>query len=374
MRARRHATGSLRFDKRRGTWNYLWYDGVTRRSKLIGTKKDYPTKASAWKAAERLNVRTVQTTTNGDKMRDVIARYERERMPSRYSTAYVYRSFLKNHITPKWGNTAVQDIQPRPVELWLKSLNLSGKSKTHIRSLMHSLLEFAMFSGMLPIARNPISLVRNVGATKRERKAPVLTVEQFQALLKELHEPFATMALMCICLGLRISETLALRWSDVDFLQSRITINRGIVMQRVDDCKTTGSAKSFVLAPDLMNRLIAWKQVSQFREANDWIFASPVQLGKLPYSYSGTRQELERAAKAAGIGGVSTHSFRHSYRSWLSSLGTSLDVTKQLMRHSTIAMTFDGYGALLGDEASSATQKIAQLACGNGAQAERESC
>jgi integrase len=144
-------------------------------------------------------------------------------------------------------------------------------------------------------------------------------------------------------------------------------------MQRVDDCKTTGSAKTFVLAPDLMNRLIAWKEVSQFREANDWIFASPVQLGKLPYSYTGTRQELERAAKAAGIGGVSTHSFRHSYRSWLSSLGTSLDVTKQLMRHSTITMTFDEYGALLGDEASSATQKIAQLACGNGAQAERES-
>ena len=33
-------------------------------------------------------------------------------------------------------------------------------------------------------------------------------MEQFQALLKELHEPFATMALLCVCLGLRISEAL----------------------------------------------------------------------------------------------------------------------------------------------------------------------
>lgn len=97
-------------------------------------------------------------------------------------------------------------------------------------------------------------------------------------------------------------------------------------------------------------------------EADDWIFASPIQLGKLPYSYTGTRQELVRAAKAAGIGHVSTHSFRHSYRSWLSSIGPGLDVTKLLMRHSTIAMSMDTYGDVVGDEASKATRKIAELA------------
>ena len=186
--------------------------------------------------------------------------------------------------------------------------------------------------------------MRNVGASKRIREAPVLTVEQFHALLRELHEPFATMALLCVCLGLRISEALGLRFGDVDWLQSRITIRRGVVMQREDDCKTKGSAKPFVLADDLLNRLKAWKQASQFSEANDWIFASPFQLGRLPYSYTGTRQELVRAARAAGIGHVSTHSFRHSYRSWLSSIGTGLDVTKLLMRHTTIAMSMDGYG------------------------------
>lgn len=69
-----------------------------------------------------------------------------------------------------------------------------------------------------------------------------------------------------------------------------------------------------------------------------------------------------RAAKAAGIGHVSTHSFRHSYRSWLSSIGRGLDVTKLLMRHSTIAMSMDTYGDVIGDEASKATLKIAELA------------
>jgi integrase len=83
---------------------------------------------------------------------------------------------------------------------------------------MHGLVEFAMWAGMLDIGRNPVSLVQNKGASRKVRKARSLTVEQFHALLKELHEPFATLALLCVCMGLRISEALGLRWSDVDWL------------------------------------------------------------------------------------------------------------------------------------------------------------
>jgi hypothetical protein len=56
MRVQRHAVGSVRYDKRRGTWSYLWYDGPTRRSKRIGTKTQFPTKASAWKEVDRLEI------------------------------------------------------------------------------------------------------------------------------------------------------------------------------------------------------------------------------------------------------------------------------------------------------------------------------
>lgn len=104
MRVQRHASGSVRYDKRRKTWNYLWYDGATRRSKLIGTKQEYPTKAAAWKQVDRLAVGQPKTQ-NGETVPSVIARYEAERMPARHSTARVYRSFLNNHIQPKWGDT-----------------------------------------------------------------------------------------------------------------------------------------------------------------------------------------------------------------------------------------------------------------------------
>jgi integrase len=95
-----------------------------------------------------------------------------------------------------------------------------------------------MWRGDVPTQRNPMELVTIKGATKRIKKTRSLTVEEFQKLLKELEEPFRTMALVCACLGLRISECLALRWSDVDWLNGTLCVERGIVHQVVDDVKT----------------------------------------------------------------------------------------------------------------------------------------
>ena len=371
MRVQRHASGSVRYDKRRKTWNYLWYDGPTRRSKRIGTKQEFPTKAAAWKEVESLEIQQPKPQ-DGDTVRSVTTRYEAERMPSRQSTARVYRSFLNNHVLPKWADTRIQDVQPRPVELWLRELPLSPKSKTHVRSLMHGLVEFAMWSGMLDISRNPMSLVQNTGATRRVRKARSLTAEQFHALLEELHEPFATMALLCVCLGLRISEALALRWADVDWLGSRLSVRRGIVEQVMADVKTEGSARTFNLTGELLGRLKTWKQRSDFSGAADWIFASPIKLGRLPYSYTGVWRELVRAAEAAKIGHLGTHSFRHTHRSWLDAVGTSVAVQQKMMRHADIRTTMNIYGDVVTDEMNTAGIKVAQLAFqGIGAQTER---
>lgn len=131
-RAQRHVIGSVRFDERRGTWNYLFYDHGKRRSKLIGTKRQYPTKAAAWRAV--VPVPTKPLVSDGVMVKDVSTRYQAERMPTRLSTARVYRSFLDNHILPKWGDTLIRDMQPRPVELWLRELPLAPKSKTYAQS------------------------------------------------------------------------------------------------------------------------------------------------------------------------------------------------------------------------------------------------
>jgi integrase len=54
--------------------------------------------------------------------------------------------------------------------------------------------------------RNPIALVKIKGASKRASTPRTLTVEEFQQFAQYLAEPFRTVALLCCCLRLRISE------------------------------------------------------------------------------------------------------------------------------------------------------------------------
>ena len=162
-------------------------------------------------------------------------------------------------------------------------------------------------------------------------------------------------------------------WSDVDWLGSRLSVRRGIVERIVDNVKTEGSAKTFSLADELLDRLKFWKQLSEFSEGEDWIFASPVKLGRLPHSYTGVWRELVRAVIPAGIGHIGTHAFRHTSRSWLDAVGTPVAVQQKMMRHADIRTTFNIYGDVVTDEMNTASSKVAQLAFqSNGAQTERK--
>jgi integrase len=76
------------------------------------------------------------------------------------------------------------------------------------------------------------------------------------------------------------------------------------------------------------------------RDSGGWLFPSPVNVGRLPYNYTGYWRGLQEAAALGGIGGLGTHAFRHTYRSWLDAVGTAITVQQKLMRHSDI-QTFE---------------------------------
>jgi integrase len=186
-------------------------------------------------------------------------------------------------------------------------------------------------------------------------------VEDFHKLLEQLEEPFRMMALMCLCFSLRISECLALKWSDVDWLNGKLCIERGIVHQVVDDVKTPESERLMDIDKELLDVLRTWKQLTQFPESADWVFASPVQIGRLPFSYSGIWRVLRKASVAAGIGHVTSHSFRHTFRSWLDAEGTPLGVQRRLMRHRDIRTTML-YGRSSDQAMREAHSKVVKLA------------
>ncbi len=360
----RARSGSIVQDKRDKVWRFFWWANGKRRSKVLGR---FSTKGAAWSAAkplrDELEPQTAISRPSRANVRSLVERYRVERMPTRTDTKRSYEVWISNHIMPKWGDCTIADLEPRPVELWLASLPLAPKSKAHIRGILRILWDFAAWSGEAPREqRNPMELVRIKGASKRTHKPRSLTVEEFQKFAQHLSEPFRTMALLCCCLGLRISECLALKWSDVDWLDGKLLVERGIVAQQVDDVKTAESRKKLVIDRDLLTALQTWKQASQFSAQDDWMFASTAQLGRLPWSYDQVWRVYQKAAKAAGIGGLGTHCLRHTYRTWLDSVGTPVGVQQRLMRHADIRTTMNVYGDAATADMMEAHGKIVGLA------------
>jgi integrase len=358
----RISTGSIAQDNRSKVWNFFWREEGKRKCKALGR---FATKTAAWKAAKPLrDALEVKPKQNAGvpTVSTLLEQYKAEKMPRRRNTRRTYESWMRNHILPKWGQNLITDLQARPVEMWLGSLSLAPKSRGHIRGILSSLWNFAMWKQALPMQVNPISLVTVKGASKRVRQPRSLTVEQFRLLLRHLHEPHGTVALMCICFGLRISECLALRWSDIDWLNRRLRVERGIVERNVDDVKTDESRKSLAIAGELLERLKLWKQATEFSGDNDWVFASPLKIGRLPYSYTGVWRELNRASRAAELGHMGTHTFRHSYRMWIDAIGTPVGVQQKLMRHSDIRTTMNIYGDATTEDMREAHNKIVGLA------------
>jgi integrase len=357
MRARK-PKGSVVFNKLRSTWNFLWVENGRRKSRKLGTLAELPTKADADEKAETLSLSAKRSVPT---VNELVAQYRAERMPERFSTRYGYEAWIKNHILPHWGKSLITDLQPREVELWLRSLKLSPKSRVHIRGVIHQLWEFSMWRRDVPTQRNPMELVTIKDATKR-RKPHSLTEDDFRKFLAHLAEPVRTVALLCVSFGLRSSECLALKWGDVDWLNSTIEIARGIVRQRVGPVKTSESERRMPVDAELLATLRAWKQITQFGTADDWMFASPVKLGRQPLSYPHVWLCFQTAARTAGIPPFGTHSLRHTYRSWLDAVGTGVAVQQKLMRHADIRTTMNLYGDVVTDEMAQANSKVARMA------------
>jgi integrase len=175
-----------------------------------------------------------------------------------WSTAASYRSNLKTHIRPKWGNAPIQGIKALQISEWLKSLPLSPKTRGHVGALLHLLFERAMLWDLMDVQRNPLELVKLKGTSKRMKKPQILTPEKFQELVSTLHEPHKTMVIVAMCTGMRVSEVLALRWEHIEFEAGAILFQQGVVNGRIGSVITEASNDYIPLDPEFAQILRGW--------------------------------------------------------------------------------------------------------------------
>jgi len=130
----RYQYGSLETKERkkgREVWEFRYYEHDARgerqrRAVIVGTREEYPTESAARKSpvvqAILLRLNAEQPTAVGAAdFGAVIARYEQEEMPERYSTRAAYQSYIKNQIRPRWAETPMSAVKPMAVEDWLRT-------------------------------------------------------------------------------------------------------------------------------------------------------------------------------------------------------------------------------------------------------------
>lgn len=135
---------------------------------------------------------------------------------------------------------------------------------------MRQVFEYAMLCEMFDMQRNPMDLVRVEGGTLTDRDPLILTPEQFGRLIRQIiTEPHRTMVLVAMCLGLRRSEISGLKWSDFDWTNQHVLIQRSVIANRVDAVKTKRSKARLPLDPALIAVLEDWRKISEFKADSD---------------------------------------------------------------------------------------------------------
>ena len=277
-----------------------------------------------------------------------------------YSTASGYLSYINNQIRPKWGEYRLTEIRPMLIQDWLRKLDYAPKTKGGLKALMHRLFEKAMLWELLPMQRNPVELVEIKGITRRTKKPIVLTIQQYEKILESIpNDPYKTMVVVAICLGLRVSEILALKWVDVDFKQLTMRVSRKVVNGRVSRVKTEYSEDDLPLSPAFAERLLCWQKECP-TTSEGWMFPNPLSLN--PFWASEVQKDyLIPAGKKAGVLNLGWHSFRHTYRSFLDATGAPIGVQQKLMRHAQVSTTMNIYGNAQMDSKREAHGKVVRM-------------
>jgi len=174
-----------------------------------------------------------------------------------------------------------------------------------------------------------VDLPRSDAVASTERVKAFTPLELHQ-LLELSVEPWRTLWQCLAFLGLRISEGLALRWSDFDLEAGRVRITRQAVYGRVTAPKTASSISDRAVPPALLEHLRAYCVAC--RSAEGLLFPGPRK--DCPLHASGVRRHhLAPVLRKLGIRGRSTHGFRHFFGLQAARAGVPLPALQRALRH-----------------------------------------
>ena len=240
--------------------------------------------------------------------------------------------------------------------------NVIARTVVTMLVVLSSALDDAMREGL--VARNVARLVKRPSVDDHEMSS--WTPEQAGLFREHVRDERLLACWLLTLAGLRRSEVLGLRWSDVDLNAGTVTVAQGRVVVEgqgtvTGDPKSKRSRRALPMPTDVLAALRAFK-VQQASERlalgeryPDTGFVAVNEVGSpiRPETYSA---EFARLTNAAGVPAIRLHDVRHTAAAMLLDSGTTLSATAKWLGHDP-AITLRVYGHVY-DEALAAAGDV----------------
>lgn len=306
---------------------------------------------------------------------------------------------VRLYILPALGHLRLKDVTTLHIETLYRQLRntvsertgqlLSGTTQNHVHRIIVGVIGYAVRRRLL--IENP--LVGLVAPKPARKEMNTLSPDEVKRFLKACEANRSARANahknrigplfhLAVETGLRPEEYLALKWSDIDFGDSKHGIAPTLKVNRVairlanrsdwyfDEPKTAKSRRSVPLSAELAKRLKEHrKQVEQWKskvarwEDHDLVF--PCNTGT-PHYIDAIRVLFKRTLKLAKIDPkrYRLYDLRHTCASLLLRANVHPKVVSERLGHSSIAITLDIYSHCVPTMQESATHSIGNMLYG----------
>ena len=279
----------------------------------------------------------------------------------RDTTWLSYEAEVRKHVIPRLGATRLQALHPGDLNALyaelLKNGRLNGKGglsfKTvrYIHTILRRALETAVRWNLL--VRNPASLADPPSFRGRRPEMRTWTAEQVGAFLQATEgDPLHTVWVLAATTGMRRGELLGLRWSDVDFSNRRLSIQRSLVaagyQTSLTEPKTSRGRRSLVIDTHTAGILKEHRRaqledrlaLGEAYQDQGLVLCRP---DGLPIHPDALTKAFIKAVKASGLPRIRLHDLRHTHATLALQAGIHPKVVSERLGHASVAFTLDTY-------------------------------
>ncbi len=315
-------------------------------------------------------------TTLGEFLERWLADYVKPNLSPR--TTEGYEHIIRQHIAPALGNTILTALKPEHLQRYYAEKQstgrrdgkggLSGKTVRHHHITLHGALQSAVKWGL--IARNPADAVSPPRFQRKELHT--MTESDIQSLLDAVRNtPYFAIYHLALYTGMRRSEILALKWTDIDLILCQLSVTRTLHHLRDETFvfrlpKTAKGRRNIALSPSTALVLREHRMKQEFEHKmlgislrDDALLFSHVDgTPLLPDTI--TRYWIKTVRKL-GLKGIHLHDCRHSHASLLLKQNVHPLVVSQRLGHANIQTTLDVYSHVMPGLQEAAALKFDEL-------------